>query len=121
MRPGPLRVQPAFSSAGFSHELPCSMHGSDACPRSLRLPCALVPGAHLGHFSEEQDAVGGGRVEDQALASVEHQLCKQLEQGCGDGRLVRPSLQTPQQQGEVRWVEPVEQQACAGLAVISPC
>ena len=73
--------------------------------------------AHLGDLAEEQDAVGGGAVEDEALRAVEHELREQLQQGRGHGRLVRPHLQAAQQQREVCGVQPVEQEACEDMTI----
>ena len=68
---------------------------------------------HLGDFAEEQDAVRAGGVEGEALRLVVRELGHELQRGRGHVRRVCPGLQAGAQRGQVRWVQPVEEQACA--------
>mmetsp|Transcript_40315 Transcript_40315/g.104352 ORF Transcript_40315/g.104352 Transcript_40315/m.104352 type:complete len:379 (+) Transcript_40315:285-1421(+) len=65
----------------------------------------------LGHFAEQQDAVGGGGVKREALHLVHDKLANELQQRSRDLRVVRPGLQAAQHDGKVRGVKHVKQHA----------
>mmetsp|Transcript_73361 Transcript_73361/g.170187 ORF Transcript_73361/g.170187 Transcript_73361/m.170187 type:complete len:203 (-) Transcript_73361:1800-2408(-) len=64
------------------------------------------PGA-VGHenrrcFSEEEDAVGRGLLEGNALRLVVDELCHELQEGCGDLGVVPPDVQRSREERHPR-------------------
>jgi len=80
--------------------------------------CSAEDDEHFADLAEEEDAVRGRRVERHALALIRHKLDEELEEGGGDGRVVRPGLEASQHRREVVAVQPLEQHPTArGVAV----
>lgn len=77
------------------------------------MPAPTLIKTHLGDLAEEEDAIGGGWLEGEALRLVLHKLGHELEQRGRHRGAVRPGLQAHDDGREVRRVQPVKQQPYA--------